>query len=112
MGGVKYGFPESKYVADPKMEMTVPFSIQSRLTAVEDRAVSILNGNKALKDQIRDLNRELEETRKEILTMKREITAEVKGLIDETIYGYLFENKTLTITKIVTKQFHVSAPRT
>jgi hypothetical protein len=42
--------------------------------------------------------------------IKAEITSEVKGLIDDTIYGYLFRNKTVTIAKHVTKQFHVGAP--
>jgi hypothetical protein len=62
------------------------------------------------------ITQESERIQKEMLTTltstKAEITTEVKGLIDDTIYGYLFQNKTVTVTKHVTKQVHVDAPET
>jgi hypothetical protein len=112
---VRYCSSGPQVVADSiGLERKLPFAFESRLSAVEDRAAAILKDSKSLKAQIQDLKarvasltQEFERIQKEMLTTlistKAEITAEVKGLTDDTTCGYLFQNKMVAVTKHVTK---------
>lgn len=108
---VRYSSSGPKVAAEStSREAKVSFAVMSRLTAVEDRAASLRNDNESLKTQIQDLETRVTSLTEELERLQKETTSEIKGLIDDTIYGYLFQNKLVTITKHVTKQFHVGAP--
>lgn len=119
---VRYGSSGAKVAAESTSgEAKVTFAVISRLTAVEDRAASLLQENNFLKTGIQGLEtsttsftKELERMHKETLaafsSTKAEIMAKVKSLIDDTIYGPQSQNKTVTVTKHITKHVRVNAP--
>jgi hypothetical protein len=107
--------PGGKHLFGPKVRTSVlndPVASPAKDGEIQKATVRELQDvvNKALAEKCHEWETRVENIFERLWQKKkREITLEAKVLIDEVIYGYLFEEKNVTITKHITKQFHVGS---